>query len=178
MRRYIATLLAAVTAVAVMFTACGHDSPPERDGAVTRPGNGNGGNSGGNSENGGGNSGGSGEGSGQRPGVGGSNDFDRELADDTWRVTLPGASLRYDRGGVLFATLPDGSVRVSDLDGADEVLIVPGKENADSTLTGSRITVNGMDMQYSEIKMMRRGEGRIWYRLTDSSAGRWVLVIP
>lgn len=136
---------------------CGHDSPPEREGIVTRPG---------------------GEATGTRPGVGESNSLKHELDDAVWRVSGPGLSMRYDRGGVLFNTLTDGSTEIVDLDGADKVVVTIGKEGTDSVMTGASIEVNGKAVSLNHMKMLRHSEGRSWYTATDASDGLWIIVLP
>lgn len=160
--------VAVIAAANFAFAGCGHDDPPERTLNV-RP-------SGSSSDDGANGSDGS---DGSRPGVEDSNDFKGELGDGVWRITGLGVSLRYDRGGVLFATRKDGSIRVQDLDGIDEVMVKLGHENADSTFTGASIKVNGRELEMREVKMMQRGEGRTWYRVSKTSAGNaGVMVLP
>ena len=85
--------LLAIAAVSMGFiSSCGHDSP-QGDEPVTNGGP-SGGNSGGNSS----------PGDGHRPGLDEFDQYDRELKDDVLRVKGGGVDLRYDRGGVLFAS--------------------------------------------------------------------------
>lgn len=135
---------------------CGHDSPPEQGVASVRPGDAD---------------------TGSRPGVGDANSMKHELADDVWRVSGPGVSLRYDRGGVLFNALPDGSFEIVDLDGADTVVVTPGKEGADSVMTGASISVNGKVTALRQVKMLQHADGRSWYMATDVADGMWIVVL-
>lgn len=142
--------------VCMACVGCGHDSPPEQEVASVRPGD---------------------AGTGSRPGVGDANSMKHELADDVWRVSGPGVSLRYDRGGVLFNALPDGSFEIVDLDGADTVVVTPGKEGADSVMTGASISVNGKVTALRQVKMMQHADGRSWYVATDVADGEWIIVL-
>lgn len=117
-------------------------------------------------------------GSGQRPGLGEIDNTDRELRDDVLRVTGGSVDMRYDRGGVLFVTGRDGSVRVVDLDGADEVSVSPGIEGSDSVMIGAVLTVNGRTVALRTMKKMRLAEGRIWYIAADTAGDEWVMVLP
>lgn len=142
--------------VCVACVSCGHDSPPVQEVSSSRPGD---------------------AGAGSRPGVGDANSMEHELGDDVWRVSGPGVTLRYDRGGVLFNRLADGSFEIVDLDGADVVTVVPGKEGVDSVMTGAAITVNGKAKALRLMKMMHHGVGRSWYMATDEGDGLWIIVL-
>ncbi|MDE6394086.1 MAG: hypothetical protein K2K77_01985 [Duncaniella sp.] len=144
-------------------TSCSPDAP--RDEMLT-----NGGQTGGGGDN--------VPGSGHRPGLGEIDNSDRELKDDVLRVKGTGVNLRYDRGGILFVASHDGSVRIVDLDGADEVSVIPGKEGSDSLMTGASLTVNGRKVALSVMKKMRLAEGRIWYMAADTAGDNWVIVLP
>lgn len=117
-------------------------------------------------------------GPGHRPGIGETDNTDRELKDDVLRVKGPDVNMRYDRGGILFITGRDGSVRVIDIDGADEVCVSPGIEGADSVMTGVALTVNGRTVSLAVMKKMRHTEGRIWYMAADTAGDGWVMVLP
>lgn len=149
----------------VATSACGHDSPSERDAAAVRPGGGQ-------------QQTPPDDGSGQRPGVDDANSMKRELADDVWRVVGPETSLRYDRGGVMFTTRSDGSVEVVDLDGADSVCINIGKEGVDSVMAGASVVVNDRPVELRQMKLLKHGDGRSWYVAKDVSDRQWVIVLP
>lgn len=154
MERFV-RLLIVVTCMVCM--GCGHDSPPVHDDTLAKPG---------------------GEGTGSRPGAGDANSMKHELEDAVWRVAGPGISLRYDRGGVLFNTLADGSTEIVDLDGADTVVVTLGKEGDDSLMTGASIVVNGKRMEINRMKVLGHGDGRSWYVATGTSDAVWVVVLP
>lgn len=156
--------IAAVISLCIINTSCGHDSPPERENASGRP-------PGSTQQK-------PSEGTGQRPGVNESNNLSHELSDDVWRVSGPGVTLRYDRGGVLFNQKADGTIEVFDLDGADRVSVSPGTVGTDSVCAGAAVAVNGTDVNLRQMKMLKRGDRRTWYVLTDDSDGRWVMVLP
>lgn len=117
-------------------------------------------------------------GHGHRPGIGETDNTDRELKDDVLRIKGPDMNMRYDRGGILFITGRDGSVRIIDIDGADEVCVSPGIEGADSVMTGGALTVSGRKIALSTMKKMRHTEGRIWYMAADTAGDNWVMVLP
>ncbi len=146
-----------------MITSCGHDTPRvelETNGGQV------------------GNGLDDGQGSGHRPGIGEIDNTDRELKDDVLRVKGTGVNMRYDRGGILFANGRNGSVRIVDLDGADEVVVNPGTEGADSLMTGASLSLNGRVVELRSMKKMRLGEGRIWYKATDTEGDEWMIVLP
>ena len=166
MRRKMLYLLA-IAAVSMGFiSSCGHDSPQGEE-PVTNGGP-SGGNSGGNSS----------SGDGHRPGLDEFDQYDRELKDDVLRVKGRGVDLRYDRGGVLFASDKGGGIRVVDLDGADEIFIRPGTEGTDSLMTETELIVNYETVLLEYMKKMRLRDGRIWYKAADSAGNDWVLVLP
>ena len=86
--------------------------------------------------------------------------------------------LRYDRGGILFASDKGGGIRVVDLDGADEIYIRPGTEGTDSLMTETELIVNSETVLLEYMKKMRLRDGRIWYKAADSAGNDWVLVLP
>lgn len=150
-----------LTILSLSLAACGHDSPSEREMQVTRPGGGQ-----------------PPSGTVQRPGVDDSDSMAHELADGVWRIVGSGTSLRYDRGGVLFTTQADGTIRVIDLDGADSVTVNIGDEGSDSVMTGAGMTVNGQPLDLGSVKMLSHGDGRSWYVATETSGARWIIVVP
>ena len=117
-------------------------------------------------------------GHGHRPGIGETDNTDRELKDDVLRIKGPDMNMRYDCGGILFISGRDGSVRIIDIDGADEVCVTPGIEGADSVMTGAALTVNGRTVSLAAMKKMRHTEGRIWYMAADTAGDNWVIVLP
>lgn len=112
-----------------------------------------------------------------RPDIGESDGMEKELADDVWRVSGLGADMRYDRGGVLFVTGRDGRVKVTDLDGADVVEIRIGEIGTDSVAKSAAIEVNGSGLSDPKVKLVKRGEGRVWYRV-DAGDKSGIVVIP
>lgn len=114
-----------------------------------------------------------------RPGVFDANSLSRELADEVWRVSGSEFTLRYDRGGVLFNTLRDGSIEIVDLDGADKVDIRIGREQVDSLVTDCVLTVNDVVQSLESVRMLKRGDGRTWYEVKVADRDiRWVLCLP
>lgn len=152
-----------IVAVAMGLPGCGHDNPPERDANVRPPAG----------------SVPSTPGTGNRPGVGDSDGWDDAVNDDVLRVDgIGGITMRYDRGGILVVTGSDGSVRFHDIDGADEVKLKLGAARSDSVVSDVLIQVNGSAYSPSEVKLMRKADGRIWYRVTDSAGKYGAIVIP
>lgn len=153
-----------VVAGGLLMSSCGHDAPQES--SLTT----NGGQTGGDTT--------PSQGDGHRPGLGELNDFDKELADDVLRVKGPDMNLRYDRAGILVVKDRNGCVRITDLDGADVISLTPGMERPDSVMTDAVLTVNDSTVGLREMKKMRRTDGRIWYKATDSAGDIWVIVVP
>lgn len=152
-----------IVALAVILQSCGHDNPPERDANVRPPAG----------------SVPSTPGSGDRPGVGNGDGWNDAVKDDVIRVDgIGGLTMRYDRGGILVVSATDGSARFHDLDGADEVKVKLGIEKSDSVVSDVLIEINGSAYRPSEIKMMRRTDTRVWYRVTDSAGKYGAIVLP
>lgn len=152
-----------IVTLAAALGGCGHDDPPERD-ANERPPAG---------------SIPPGPGSDNRPGLGESDGWDDAVNDNVLRIDgIGGVSMRYDRGGILVVSEADGSVRFHDIDGADEVKLKLGAERKDSVVSDVLIRVNGSVCSPSEVKLMRKADGRLWYRVTDSAGKYGAIVIP
>lgn len=152
-----------IVAWAVILQGCGHDNPPEREINVRPPAGGVP----------------STPGSGDRPGVGNGDGWDDAVKDEVIRVDgVGGLTMRYDRGGILVVSATDGSARFHDLDGADEVRVKLGVEKSDSVVSDVLIEINGSVYRPSEVKMMRRSDSRVWYRVTDSAGKFGAIVLP
>lgn len=117
---------------------------------------------------------------GGRPGASDSNDFSTELADDTWRFTLGELALRYDRGGMLFTTLADGTTKITDLNGADIVEFNPELPS---------LKVNGTTVEIISLSLLKTApiatpdstQGTTlthWYRIATPTTSSCVMVIP
>ena len=159
-------IISAIAAACFCYmTGCSHDDPIDRVSAMRPSGDGNGGSSGN-----------GGPGAGHKPDT--TDDaFRKELDDDVFRVIGLGADMRYDRGGILFSVTKDGHRIVRDLDGAGEITVGLGQESSDSIMSGATVVVNGAEFQVSEIKMMHRGNGRTWYRVTANDGESGVMVL-
>lgn len=152
------TLLSALLISLLLLCSCSHDTPQRDRGPL--PGHGNE------------------EGTGQRPGLGDiPAPFDNELKDTVWRFTGPSASLRYDRGGVLFTTDARGNVSITDLDGATVIAATLGTPDADSLCTAS-VNINGHPLAIMNTRLRGSTAQTVWYEITDSDSARHVLVIP
>lgn len=114
----------------------------------------------------------------ERPPVTDNRQFEPELKDKVWRLTAPGLTLRYDRGGVLFKTSRSGEVRIMDLDGATDTTFSYSGMDRDSVLIAPRLTVNGESHRLIEGKMMGADASTRWYRLLATDSTLRVLVIP
>lgn len=114
----------------------------------------------------------------ERPPVTDNRQFEPELKDKVWRLTAPGLTLRYDRGGVLFKTSRSGEVRIMDLDGATDATFSYSGMDRDSVLLTPRLTVNGVSHRLIEGKMMGADATTRWYRLLATDSTLRVLVIP
>lgn len=114
----------------------------------------------------------------ERPPVTDNRQFEPELKDKVWRLTAPGLTLRYDRGGVLFKTSRSGEVRIMDLDGATDATFSYSGMDRDSVLLAPRLTVNGESHRLIEGKMMGADASTRWYRLLATDSTLRVLVIP
>ena len=153
------TLLYLILAIALLgLQGCGHDSPTSRGIESPLPG-------------------GDAPG-GNRPGLDPTTDLNRELADDIWRLTGPGVSMRYDRGGMLFTSMPDGTVKIIDLDGSSTAEILPGTEGAEGCMSGTKLTVNGKEIALTSMRKLKQGKERIWLTATDADEHQWIMVIP
>lgn len=152
------TLLPTILISLLLLCSCSHDTPQRDRGPL--PGHG------------------SGEGTGQRPGLGDTPaPFDSELKDAVWRFTGPSASLRYDRGGVLFTTDARGSISITDLDGATVIAATLGTPGTDSLCTAS-VNINGQPLSIISTRLRGRTRQAVWYEITDTDSARHVLVTP
>ncbi len=159
------TALLRLTAIILAVTAlcsCHRDTPPRDRGPLPVHPGGDGQDPGG----------------GDRPGLGDTpSPFDRELADPVWRFTGRTVSLRYDRGGILFATGPDGTLRITDLDGATEVTVTLGPPAPDSVCPAT-IGINGRPLALTDVRLRSRSDRAAWYEVIDADSSRHVLVTP
>ncbi|MCM1521783.1 MAG: hypothetical protein NC039_03915 [Muribaculaceae bacterium] len=112
-----------------------------------------------------------------RPGIDGSDNLDKELDDEVWRITGNSVSLRYDSGGVLF-TSTGVLVRIVDLDGADVVDATIPAVGRDSLSPGASITMNGGRLNLRHVKMMKESGVSVWYEILAADSSRHVLVVP
>lgn len=116
--------------------------------------------------------------SGTRPGQGGGEDFESELADACWRFKGPSLTLRYDRGGVLVRVNADSSADIIDLDGASTVTASMTAARTDSLCPGSEIKVDGRLLAVAEIKLMKITTDARWYRILSPDSALHTLVLP
>lgn len=114
----------------------------------------------------------------ERPAVTDNRQFEPELKDKVWRLTAPGLTLRYDRGGVLFQTSRSDEVRIIDLDGATDATFNCSGIAPDSMLIAPSLTVNGMSHRLLEGKLMGADATTRWYRLLATDSTIRVLVVP
>lgn len=105
-------------------------------------------------------------------------DFATELADATLRYVGGGNTLRFDRGGVLFKTLPDGSREIIDLDKGLRVEVRAGSMRADSLSPDARVTVGGKRLELESFRMKKQTAEAVWYHAVDSESKSYVLVLP
>lgn len=114
----------------------------------------------------------------ERPPVTDNRQFEPELKDKVWRLTAPGLTLRYDRGGILFQTSRSGEVRIIDLDGATDATFSYSGMDRDSMLISPRLVVNGEAHRLLQGKMMGGDATTRWYRLLATDSTVRVLVLP
>lgn len=91
-----------------------------------------------------------------------------ELADDTPRYIGPLVTLDYGDGGVMFVERADAGYAFFDIDGNTRASIEPGSLQTDGrTLRGTRMSVNGNNIEVSSSMVLKASGNRRWIRIAD-----------
>lgn len=97
-----------------------------------------------------------------------SDDMAEELADDTPRYIGPQVTLDYGDGGVMFVERADAGYAFFDIDGNTRASIEPGSLQTDGrTLRGTRMSVNGNNIEVSSSMVLKASGNRRWIRIAD-----------
>lgn len=106
-------------------------------------------------------------------------DFEAEFRDHCLRFVGEGVRLRFDAGGVLVRTRPDGSGSFVDLDGGTKVDFHIGPAGADSICRDASVNIGGQTLQNVTVKMKKQTAEAVWYHVgtPDSKSGYLIVVM-
>ena len=106
-------------------------------------------------------------------------DFEAEFRDPCLRFVGEGLRLRFDMGGVLVRTRPDGSGSFVDLDGGTKVDFQIGPAGADSICRNASVNIGGKKLEKVTVKMKKQTAEAVWYHVgtPDSKSGYLIVVM-
>lgn len=106
-------------------------------------------------------------------------DFEAEFRDPCLRFVGEGLRLRFDAGGVLVRTRPDGSGSFVDLGGGTKVDFHIGPAGADSICRDASVNIGGQTLQNVTVKMKKQTAEAVWYHVgtPDSKSGYLIVVM-